>query len=368
MKEKKTIKNRIILAGLILCTTLTGNLLNPPQAQALKPYELDMIRVYKAVSPSVVSILTTSYDNEDFFMEPVPSQGAGTGVLIDKAGHILTNNHVIEGAQKIDIAFGKKIYPAIVVGRTPYNDLAILQVKAPADILKPARLGDSSKLQVGQTVIAIGNPFGVLGRSMTAGIVSALDRDVKISGSIFRGMIQTDASINRGNSGGPLVNTDGEVIGINTLIFSQTGGSVGIGFSIPVNLAKKFIPSLITKGEVTYPWLGVSVLPLNSELSKALGLSVSEGLLVLNTVPGSAAQKSGIVGGNKYIILGNSKLPVGGDIIMSLDSENVNTIEDLSSYLETNKAVGDTVKVQIMRGSKVGVVNVRLQARPKMKQ
>jgi S1-C subfamily serine protease len=365
MNTKNYLKSKVILTGLILSSGFFSNLIISQPANALKQYELDLIKVYKDVNPSVVSVMTVSYDDEDIFMDPVPRQGAGSGVVIDKAGHILTNYHVVEGAQKIEIVVGKKSYPAKVIGRTPNNDLAILQANAPADALKPAKLGDSSKLQVGQTVIAIGNPFGILGSTMTSGIVSSLNRDVKIQNSVYRGMIQTDAPINGGNSGGPLVNTASEVIGINTLIFSQTGGSVGIGFSIPINTAKKFIPSLITKGEVTYPWLGVSVLPLNATIAKALSLPVSEGLLVLNTVPGSAAQKSGIRGGTKYIIIrGNQKLPVGGDIIVALDGEKVSELEDLSSYLETNKSVGDTVTVRVIRGSKAGNVNVKLQARP----
>ncbi|RYX90006.1 trypsin-like serine protease, partial [bacterium] len=336
-------------------------------AYALKPYEIDSINVYKKLIPSVVSINTISYVDEDDFMEPVPKQGSGSGVVIDKLGYILTNYHVIEGATKIEVTFDKKSYPAIVIGVTPNNDLAILQVKAPANLLVPAKLGDSSKLQVGQTAIALGNPFGILGRTMTSGIVSAINRDVKIQNTVFRGMIQTDAAINGGNSGGPLVNTDGEVIGINTLIFSQTGGSVGIGFSIPINTAKRFIPSLITKGQVTYPALGVNVLALNVNIAQALGLPVKEGLLVLNTMPGGSAQKAGIKGGNKYIAIGNGRLPIGGDIIVALDNEKVQTVEDLSSYLETNKDVGSNVSVTIIRNKKASKVNVKLQAKPNSK-
>lgn len=354
------IKNKLFLLCLSAMTCLSV------PAYALKPYEQDAINVYKKLSPSVVTITTTSYDEDDF-MEPVPRQGAGSGVLIDKAGYILTNYHVIEGATKIDVAFDKTVYPAKVIGAAPNNDLAILQVNAPAKLMIPAKLGDSSKLQVGQMAIAVGNPFGILGRTMTSGIISALNRDVKIQNTVFRGMIQTDAAINGGNSGGPLVNSSGEVIGINTLIFSQTGGSVGIGFAIPINTAKKFIPSLITKGTVTYPALGVSVLALNAEISQALGLPVTEGLLVLNTMPGGSAQKAGIKGGTKYIAVGNGRLPIGGDIIVALDSEKVQTVEDLSSYLGTNKEVGSTVNVTVIRGNKMGKINVKLQAKPNSK-
>lgn len=350
-------KNKLIISCL-----LTLSFLSAP-VYALKPYEIDSINVYKKLSPSVVTINTTSYEEDDF-MDPVPRQGSGSGVVIDKSGYILTNFHVIENASKIDVVFDKISYPAVVIGTAPNNDLAILQVKAPANILKPAKLGDSSKLQIGQTAIAVGNPFGVLGRTMTSGIISSVNRDVKIQNMVFRGMIQTDAAINGGNSGGPLVNTDGEVIGINTLIFSQTGGSVGIGFAIPINTAKRFIPSLITKGTVTYPALGVSVMPITSEVSQLLGLPVKEGLLVLNTMPNGSAQKAGIKGGNKFIQVGNGKLPIGGDIIVALDEEKVKTVEDLSSYLQTNKEVGSQVTVTIIRGRKIGKVNVKLQARP----
>lgn len=363
MKKKINIKK---LFTFTLALALSFSLVNTPilnKAYALKQYELDMINVYKKVSPSVVSVMTVSYD-EDFFMEPVPRQGAGSGVVIDMEGHILTNNHVVQGASKIDILFGKKSYPAKIVGTAPNNDLAVLKVSAPKDVLKPAKLGDSSKLQIGQTAIAIGNPFGILGRTMTTGIISGLDRDVKADTKILRGMIQTDAAINGGNSGGPLVNTDGQVIGINTLIFSQSGGSVGIGFSIPINLAKKFIPSLINKGKVTYPWLGVSVLPINEKIASILKLPVKQGLLILETVQGGAADNAGLRGGNKYIVSGNTKIPVGGDIILELDGDKVTTAEDLSSYLETNKEVGSNVKVTLVRGTNAYEVNVKLQARP----
>lgn len=349
----------------IMSFLLTMGLLSSP-VYALKPYEIDSINVYKKLSPSVVTINTTSYEEDDF-MEPVPRQGSGSGVVIDKSGYILTNFHVIENASKIDVVFNKISYPAVVIGTAPNNDLAILQVKAPTNILIPAKLGDSSKLQIGQTAIAIGNPFGVLGRTMTSGIISSINRDVKVQNMVFRGMIQTDAAINGGNSGGPLVNTNGEVIGINTLIFSQTGGSVGIGFAIPINTAKKFIPSLIHKGTVTYPALGVSLMPINSEISQMLGLPVTKGLLVLSTISGGSAQKSGIKGGDRYIQVGNGRLPIGGDIIIALDDEKVQTVEDLSSYLQTNKEVGSSVSVTIIRGKKVGKINVKLQARPNSK-
>jgi len=336
----------------------------PNKSYALKQYEIDLINVYKKLSPSVVSILTIAYD-ENMFLEPVPRQGAGSGVVIDKIGHILTNYHVVRGVEEIKVLFGKNAYPARIVGTAPNNDLAILKVNAPHDILIPAKLGDSSKLQVGQTAIAIGNPFGVLGRSMTSGIVSAVNRDIQTENGVYRGMIQTDASINSGNSGGPLVNTDGEVIGINTLIFSKSGGSVGIGFAIPINVAKRFIPSLITKGQATYPWLGVNLLPINTGISRELGLPVDKGLLVINVVKGSSADIAGIKGGNKYILIGNGfKLPINGDIIIGLDNEDINTSEELSSYLETNKSVGDIVKVKIIRNNKIGYINVKLQARP----
>ncbi len=354
-------KNKFLVLGFSLLV------LSASPVYALKPYEIDSINVYKKLSPSIVSITTFSYVDEDEFMDPIPRQGSGSGVVIDKLGYILTNYHVIEGATKIEVAFDKKTYPAIVIGATPKNDLAILRVKAPQNLIIPAKLGDSSKLQVGQSAIALGNPFGILGRTMTSGIISAINRDVKIQNNVFRGMIQTDAPINGGNSGGPLVNTDGEVIGINTLIFSQTGGSVGIGFSIPINTAKRFIPSLISKGQVTYPALGVNVLSINTAIAQALRLPIKEGLLVLNTMSGGSAQKAGIKGGYKYIVIGNDKLSIGGDIIVALDDEKVRTVEDLSSYLETNKDVGSSVTVTIIRNNRIAKINVKLQARPSIK-
>ncbi|MFN8673573.1 MAG: trypsin-like peptidase domain-containing protein [Candidatus Sericytochromatia bacterium] len=353
---------KLLLSTLLSSFLIVPFIANP--AMALKPYEQDMINVYKNVSPSVVSIMTVSYDEESF-MEPVPKQGAGSGVVIDKEGHILTNNHVIQGSQKIDVLFGKKSYPAKIVGRAENYDLAILKVAAPADVLKPAKLGDSSKLQIGQTAIAIGNPFGILGRTMTTGIISALNRDIKGQGKILKGMIQTDAAINPGNSGGALVNSSGEVIGINTMIFSQSGGSVGIGFSIPINLAKKYIPSLIKTGTTNSPWLGVKVLGITPVFAQQMGYSVNEGVLVLESVSGGAAQKAGIKGGSKFIFLENYKIPINGDIIVALDNEKITTPEELTAYLENNKDVGDNIAVKVVRGSKVFTINLKLQARPK---
>jgi S1-C subfamily serine protease len=328
---------------------------------ALKAYEQDFIAIYKQASPSVVSV-TTKTLHRNWFFEPVVRSGAGSGVVIDHSGHILTNYHVVEGASRIEISFANPdtTYPAVLVGREPNYDLAVLKVKAPKHLLQPANLGNSDDLQVGQIAIAIGNPFGMLGRTMTQGIISALGREVEAGGKVLPGMIQTDAPINPGNSGGALLNSDGEVIGINTLIYSRSGGSVGVGFAIPINMAIRFIPDLITKGFVDHPKLGVQVLPVFPELAAYLKLPVRQGLLVLEAVKGGAAQKAGVQGGKKKVVIGGYLLPIGGDILVAIDQEPLQKEEDLSRFLQLHKKRGDWVELQLYRGNKKQKIKVQL--------
>src|SRR5262249_7197582 len=258
--------------------------------------EQNNIEVYRAVSPGVVFI--TSTQNVQTFYGVYPQQGSGSGSVIDQDGHILTNYHVIENADKLEVQIDKDKYPATLVGTDRDNDLAVIKVDAPRDKLTVVRLGSSTGLQVGQKVLAIGNPFG-LQKTLTTGIISGLERPLRDPSArrTIQGAIQTDAAINPGNSGGPLLNARGEMIGINTMIYSPNGGgSVGIGFAVPVDIAKKIIPELIAKGRVTRPWLGVSLMPLPARVARQLGLSVDSGLLVGDVYRNSGAAQAGLRG------------------------------------------------------------------------
>ena len=289
------------------------------KAAALTDDEKNNIAIYQKASPSVVNIISTVI-TRDFFLNAVPREGSGSGSIIDNRGHVLTNNHVIRDAQKLEVTLsdGSK-WPATLIGTDSDNDLAVLKINAPPEKLKSIPLSDSRKLQVGQKVLAIGNPFG-LGLTLTTGIISSLGRTIRSEvGTMIEDVIQTDASINPGNSGGPLLNSEGEMIGINTAIISPTGGSVGIGFAIPVNTAKRLVPQLISKGYVSYAYLGASVQPVIPELARALGLKVENGAMVIEVIPGGPADKAGLKGGNRQFQVGNFSLIVGGDVVTKID-------------------------------------------------
>jgi S1-C subfamily serine protease len=336
---------------------------SPVQAVAgFTPEEEINIRVYRTVSPAVVNITNTAVAY-DFFLNPMPKEGTGSGAIIDQSGHILTNFHVIDGARRLEVtlADGSK-WPARPVGADPSNDLAIIKIDAPAAALTTVPLGDSSTLVVGQKVLVIGNPFG-LKRTLTAGIVSSLGRSIRAeNGRSMRGIIQTDAAINPGNSGGPVLNSSGEVIGVSTAIFSPSGGSVGVGFAVPVNTAKRIIPELISRGYVARPYLGISgheIIPL---LAQTLHLPVTEGIMVVEVTPGSPAQRAGLRGGDRAVQVGNIIVRVGGDIITEVDGLKVRTFEQLSDFIDT-KRPGDAVRLTFNRQGKANVVEVKLRER-----
>jgi putative serine protease PepD len=311
----------------------------------------------------VVNITTTAVAY-DFFLTAVPQEGTGSGTIIDKAGHILTNFHVIDGARRLEVtlADGSK-WPARAVGADPSNDLAVMKIDAPAEQLTVVPLGDSSKLVVGQKVLVIGNPFG-FERTLTAGIVSSLGRSIRAdNGRLIRGIIQTDAAINPGNSGGPLLNASGEVIGVSTAIFSPSGGSVGVGFAVPINTAKRILPELISRGHVARPYLGIAGHEIFPALAQALRLPVKEGIMVVEVTPGSPAQRAGIRGGDKTVQVGNLVVRVGGDIITEVDGVQVGNFERLSDFIDA-KRPGEAVSVTFVRQGKVHAVDVRLQERP----
>lgn len=310
--------------------------------------EQENISVYKKSLPSVVNIMSTAV-TFDFFYGAMPQQGQGSGFVIDSEGHILTNYHVIEGARRVEVnTSDKKKYAAQVVGTDPYHDLAVLQI--PARSIQPAVLGDSRNLVVGQKVFAIGNPFGLSG-TMTRGIISSI-RSVRAQRGYIDEAIQTDAAINPGNSGGPLLNSRAEVIGINSMIL--TGGaeqSAGIGFAIPINTAKAVLEDLISLGHARFPSLGVRTLPIGPDLADQLGLAADSGLLVLHVDPGSGAERAGLRAGNERAYLGNTPIMIGGDLIVAIDSQEIQEQQDISHIMQKHRA-GDAVTVTIYRGKR----------------
>ena len=322
--------------------------------------EQNSIEVYKALSPGV-AFITTSVVGADFYgQEFERERGSGSGSVIDNQGHILTNYHVIEGAQKLTVSLGgDKVFPAKIVGGDPDTDLAVIKIEPPREGLTVVQLGDSDKLAVGQKVLAIGNPFG-LDRTLTTGVISGLQRPIRARNNRpIDAAIQTDASINPGNSGGPLLDKFGRMIGINSQILSPAGGSVGVGFAVPVNTAKRVIPQLIQFGEVRRPKLGVDAISVKRLQEQGVDLPVEGGLLLRAVVNGGAAQQAGLRGLSRD----SSGDIVLGDIVTAIDGETVNDIDDLYRYLD-KKQIGGTIQVQIYRDGKTQSVPVKLTASP----
>jgi len=325
-------------------------------SEPLDAEEQNNILVYRKNIPSVVNI-TSKAVTFDFFYGLVPQEGQGSGFVIDKEGHILTNYHVIADARQVEVTMhNRKKFRATVVGTDPPHDLAVIKIEAPS--LTPAVLGDSRNLQVGQKVYAIGNPFGLAG-TMTRGIVSSIRPVKEPNGATIDEAIQTDAAINPGNSGGPLMNGHGEVIGINTMILSSVGQNAGIGFAIPINAAKAVLNDLVTLGRVRRPALGVSTIPIGPELAEQVGLPVDFGLLIVKVQSGGAAERAGLRGGNERAYLGNIPIMLGGDLIVAIDGENVQDQQDLAQVMNAHRA-GDAVKVTIYRGKQKMEINVTL--------
>ncbi len=334
-------------------------------AQGLDVAERRVITVYQRVAPSVVSI-TTQVLQRGFFFE-VPEEGAGSGFVLDTAGHILTNYHVIDGAREIEVSLSDDyVLPATVVGIDTRNDIAVIKVDAPPESLVPVELGASHNLQVGQRAIAIGNPFGQFGRTLTTGVISALDRTIAGSdGRTITGIIQTDAAINRGNSGGPLLDSSGRVIGINTAIFSPTGTSAGVGFSVPVDTVKRLLPDLLTIGRYRHPWLGVRyAYEIKPGLARLLELPVDQGLLIVQLHANSPLDKVGIQGAQRESIIRNQRVYSGGDIMLAIDGVAVSTLDGMETFLEDNYTVGDTVTVRFMRGNEAFDTSIVLGEEP----
>jgi S1-C subfamily serine protease len=328
-------------------------------SNALTEEESINVRIYKAVSPAVANILTKATEY-DFFMDAVPVEGAGSGFVIDPRGYILTNYHVVAGAQTMEVILGDQSrYPAKFVGADQRNDVALIKIDPKGKPLTSLTLGDSSTLQVGQKVLAIGDPFGFQS-TLTTGVVSALGRTVQTSQATFIDeAIQTDASINRGNSGGPLINTHGEVIGINSAIFTPSGTAAGIGFAIPINSAKLIANDLMSGGKVHRAYLGVQTVAVAGWLAEALDLPVQDGLLVEKSTPGSPAAAAGIHGGDRVAQAGMRRIMIGGDVIVAVDGQKIANKFDMDVVLN-RKRPGDSVSVTVYRGAKKIDIPVKL--------
>ena len=327
--------------------------------------EQNNIEVYRSLAPGVAFITSTSYQKDDWG-DVEPSEGSGSGSVIDAEGRILTNHHVVEGAQKLTVSLGgDKVYPAKLVGSDPDTDLAVIKIDAPKEALTLVPFGDSDKLIVGQKVLAIGNPFG-LDRTLTTGVISGLQRPIRSrplpgapEGRVIEGAIQTDASINPGNSGGPLLDKFGRLIGINSQILSRSGGSVGIGFAIPVSIAKRVVPQLIEFGEVRRPKLGVNIVSISQLREQGVRLPVEDGVLVRNLQPGGSAERAGLRGLSQdargEVVL--------GDIILTIDGQKITNQDELFRALD-KRQIGDTAQVEIIRDGKKMMIPVKLLASP----
>ncbi|GHT48658.1 peptidase S1 [Spirochaetia bacterium] len=333
----------------------------------LLPYTIDEkenIAIYEQLNEAVVNI-TTEIQAYNWFLEPVPQDGtSGSGTIIDTRGLVLTNNHVIENAIKvfINLADGTQIEGS-VKGTDPENDLAVIEFKPPKDVdLKTIPFGDSGNLRVGQKVLAIGNPFA-FERTLSVGIVSGLGRPIQTSKrNIIRGMIQTDASINPGNSGGPLLDAQGKMIGVTTMIYSPSGGSVGIGFAVPVNTAKRVVSELITYGKMRRGWFDATLVQVFPALVRYAKLPTSSGMLVSRTTKNGLSEKAGLKQGNDAVRYGSSVIYLGGDIITSVDGIKTDTLADLYSALEDNKG-GEIVDVEVLRDGKTVKLRITLADR-----
>lgn len=321
--------------------------------------EQNNIEVYRTISPGVAFIRTTSVE-QDYFGEPQEGRGSGSGSVIDANGHILTNDHVVAGADKLTVNLGgDKVYPARLIGRDPDTDLAVIKIDAPREALTVVPLGDADQLIVGQKVLAIGNPFG-FDRTLTTGVISGLQRTIRArNGRPIEGAVQTDASINPGNSGGPLLDSRGRMIGINSQILTPGGGSVGVGFAVSVNVAKRVVPQLIQFGEVRRPKLGVNAIDVERLRAQGIQMPVEKGLFLRNVVPGGSAERAGLRGLQETANGG----AVLGDIITSIDGEQMDELDDLYRVLD-RKQIGETVQVEIFRDGKRTILPVRLQALP----
>ena len=339
----------------------------PPPVD-LQTLESQIEAVYQAVGDSVVNISVTTL-GQDFFMNPVPQEGTGSGFVYDDQGHIVTNWHVVQEAEEIQVIFADGVsLPAEVVGTDPANDLAVIKVVKDGYPLTPVQLGDSTGLKVGQFVVAIGNPFG-LEQTVTFGVISSLGRiiDSPEGGRFIGEAIQTDAAINPGNSGGPLLDLAGRVIGVNAQIVSPSRANAGIGFAIPVGTVQRVVPELIATGNYAHPWMGVSFLDLGrwSEVLQEANLDVpDEGLMILEVLSGSPASTAGLRGGTETAVIGNARLQVGGDVIVAINGESFADWSEFNTYLEIETRVGEEIDITVLRDGERLTLPLTLGERP----
>jgi len=340
-----------------LATPIRGDALNIVQAQ-----EAVINNVYERVAPAVVNISVVSMPKDGTGLQ----EGSGSGFVYDTEGHIVTNNHVVQDAQSIRVRFSNdEETDATVVGTDPDSDLAVLKVNVDPQILHPVELADSDRLKVGQFVIAIGNPFG-FERSVTTGIISALGRLLlRESRFSLPDLIQTDTAINPGSSGGPLLDAQGRVIGVTTLIFSETRSNAGVGMAIPSNSVRRVVPVLIASGRFVHPWLGIRGTSLTPQLAKSLDLSVERGALVEQVIRGGPSEAAGLQGGTRDVQIEGIRRPIraGGDVIVAIEKQPVRHFDDLINFLETT-TVGQTVDLTILRKGKQMHIQVELGGRP----
>ncbi|HCC58013.1 MAG TPA: peptidase S1 [Solibacterales bacterium] len=328
--------------------------------------ENNNIEIYKTAHQATVNITSIVY-TEDFFFRVYPSEGSGSGFLINADGQILTNRHVVRGSNKLTVTLADhKQYAARVLGMDSQNDLALIQISASRK-LPFLRLGSAENLQVGQKVLAIGNPFGLQG-TLTTGVVSSLGRSLRSENGTLENMIQTDAAINPGNSGGPLLDSKGDVIGINTAIYgAQTadgqGGSIGIGFAMPITRAKAMLEDFRTRGFVSRPFLGIEALPVRGDLAEELGYNAAGGLLIQRVQRGSAAEQAGLHGPTRVVYVGNYQLGIGGDLIVAIDDRPVGSDDTIQKVLAMKHA-GDIMRLTILRNGNTQTIPVKLGAAP----
>ena len=320
--------------------------------------------IYEAAKHGVVQVTSTSVVSDNFFGAQ-EQQAQGSGFVIDKDGHVVTNYHVVQGAKKVQVSFSdEEQRDATVVGSDPSNDIAVLKIQgAWARSLTPLTLGNSSAVKVGDAVVAIGNPFG-LERTVTAGIVSALQRHIQSpNGFQIDQVIQTDAAINHGNSGGPLLNANGDVIGVNAQIESESGGNVGIGFAIPIDTVKDVASQLIKEGKVEHAYLGIDMVPINSDVAANFRVPVDQGVLIQHVQPGSPAAKAGLRGGTTQVVYAGTTYWLGGDVITKADGQSIETTDQLASVV-TSKQPGDSLELEVHRGQETLNVTVELGRQP----
>jgi len=320
---------------------------------------LSLIDIFEKSEPGVVRVNTQRNQTGDEI------GGVGSGFVFDKKGHIITNAHVIEDSTKTIVTFlDGRSYNAEIIGIDEYTDIGVIKVNADLKLLKPLSLGDSSNLQVGEPITAIGNPFGLSG-SMTSGIISQMGRLLPSgSGYSIPDVIQTDAAINPGNSGGPLLNMRGDIVGINTAIQSTTGEFTGVGFAIPSQTVAKIVPTLISEGEYKHPWIGISGRDIDPDMAKVLGLNDALGFLIITVVENSPASDSGLIGSNKTVKVDGREYSIGGDVIMAVDGMDVRKIDDILIHLQRVKTVGDEMNLEILRDGRTTNVTIVLQERP----